>query len=158
MKIGEVAKRTGLTVSNIRFYEKKGLLKPEREQESEYRNYSEEDVERLMRIILYRKMNISVENIYLIVHGKMSLQEVLERTLEDLQERIEQLNGSIDLCEKVIREGGILDDRVDEYLNYVMVEEKKGVRYAELEEFLEEFGDFIQINRFREDPYVGKIF
>ena len=26
MKIGEVAKQTGLSISNIRFYEKKGLI------------------------------------------------------------------------------------------------------------------------------------
>ena len=34
MKIGEAAKETGLSISNIRFYEKKGLLEPEREAES----------------------------------------------------------------------------------------------------------------------------
>ena len=28
MRIGEIAKRTGLNISNIRFYERKGLLAP----------------------------------------------------------------------------------------------------------------------------------
>ena len=37
MRIGEVAKRTGLNVSNVRFYERKGLLAPVREEESNYR-------------------------------------------------------------------------------------------------------------------------
>lgn len=32
MKIGEAAKETGLSISNIRFYEKKGLLEPARDQ------------------------------------------------------------------------------------------------------------------------------
>ena len=31
MRIGEVAEQTGLSISNIRFYEKKGLIKPDRE-------------------------------------------------------------------------------------------------------------------------------
>lgn len=33
MRIGEIAKRTGLNISNIRFYERKGLLAPKREQD-----------------------------------------------------------------------------------------------------------------------------
>ncbi len=42
MRIGEIAKRTGLKISNIRFYERKGLLTPKREQDSQYRDYTEE--------------------------------------------------------------------------------------------------------------------
>ena len=34
MTIAEVEERTGLTRSNIRFYEKEGLLKPSREKSS----------------------------------------------------------------------------------------------------------------------------
>ena len=34
MRISEVAKLTGLADSNIRFYEKKGLLAPQRETDS----------------------------------------------------------------------------------------------------------------------------
>ena len=57
MRISEAAKITGLSVSNIRFYEKKGLLAPVREEESKYRDYAKEDIAQLKRIILYRKMN-----------------------------------------------------------------------------------------------------
>lgn len=60
MRIGEVAKLTGLSDSNIRFYEKKGLLASARVQESKYRDYTQEDVETLKRILLYRKLNISI--------------------------------------------------------------------------------------------------
>lgn len=158
MKIGEVAKLTGLTVSNIRFYEKKGLLEPAREVESDYRNYSEEDVERLKLIILYRKMDISVENIYMLLQEKISLKEVLERTLEDLYEKSEMLKGSIELCEKVLAEGNGSKINVDGYLDYVRSEESRGTRYAEIEEFLEEIADFMQVNKFRGDPYIGRVF
>ena len=50
MKIGEAAKETGLSVSNIRFYEKKGLLNPRRREESQYREYGQEEVRRLKEI------------------------------------------------------------------------------------------------------------
>lgn len=32
MRISEVAARTGLNISNVRFYERKGLLTPDREE------------------------------------------------------------------------------------------------------------------------------
>ena len=44
MRIGEIAEKTGLSVSNIRFYEKKGLIGPNREEESKYRNYTDSDL------------------------------------------------------------------------------------------------------------------
>ena len=39
MKIGEVSEVLGISISNIRFYEKKGLVGPARDKESKYRNY-----------------------------------------------------------------------------------------------------------------------
>lgn len=49
MKIGQAAQLTGLTISNIRFYERKGLLEPERNDQSKYRNYSEQDIRQFLR-------------------------------------------------------------------------------------------------------------
>ena len=77
MKIGEVGKETGLSASNIRFYEKKGLLCPKRREESQYREYGPEDVRRLKEIMLFRKLGISVESIYLMYQeiGRASCRE-----------------------------------------------------------------------------------
>lgn len=47
MRIGEIAEKTGLSISNIRFYEKKGLIEPAREKQSKYRDYTEEDIKRI---------------------------------------------------------------------------------------------------------------
>ena len=87
MRIGEVAERTGLSISNIRFYEKKGLIEPDREQESKYRDYTEEDVKRLKEIILYRKMDMPIETIYQLIMKEVTVQVVLEQQLEDLKEK-----------------------------------------------------------------------
>lgn len=72
MKIGQAAQLTGLTISNIRFYERKGLLEPERNDQSKYRNYSEQDIRRLKQIILYRKMNMPIEKIASMLDGSGS--------------------------------------------------------------------------------------
>jgi MerR family copper efflux transcriptional regulator len=47
LRIGALAKRSGLRVETIRFYEKEGLLEPPRRTQSGYRQYSEEDALRL---------------------------------------------------------------------------------------------------------------
>ena len=47
MKIKEVEERVGLTRSNIRFYEREGLLLVDRDQENNYRDYTEADVEKI---------------------------------------------------------------------------------------------------------------
>ena len=51
MRIGEIAKLTGLNVSNIRFYERKGLLCPDREDDSKYRDYAKPDKTAVVEII-----------------------------------------------------------------------------------------------------------
>ena len=47
MKIGELAKATGTSVENIRFYEREALLPAPRRTENNYRFYGEEHIERL---------------------------------------------------------------------------------------------------------------
>lgn len=156
MRISEAAKITGLSVSNIRFYEKKGLLAPVREEESKYRDYSEEDIARLKKIILYRKMNIPVETIYLLQNEKVSIANVLQRQEEELQIQKEMLQGSIDLCKKMLEEDDLQNIDVDYYLNYVKNEEENGTRFAEVEELLEDIADFSGLSSFR--PWTGYLF
>ncbi len=50
MKIKDVEKQVGISKANIRFYEEEGLIHPARNQENNYREYSEADVEQLQEI------------------------------------------------------------------------------------------------------------
>lgn len=157
MRIGEISELTGLSISNIRFYEKKGLIEPAREAENQYREYTEADLLRLKQITLYRKMNLSIEYILMIFNREMSLEEAVGRQIAELEKQKEMLEGSIFLCQKVLENKDISEQDVDYYLNYVKEEEAKGTKFAELDEFLEDFADFVQITKFRGDPYVGRL-
>lgn len=143
MKISEAAKLTGMNVSSIRFYERKGLLLPERESGSKYRDYTEADVQRIKQIFLYRKIGISVETIELLLKGKANLREVLAEQKRLLEEQITELKGASELCKLVMKEAEIPEnEKLEEYLNYVYQEEKKGGRFAEVRELLEDLGDY----------------
>lgn len=61
--ISEVGKMFNITTNKIRFYEKKGLLKPIREEDNEYRKFNEQDIIRLQSILLYRSIGLTINDI-----------------------------------------------------------------------------------------------
>ena len=93
MTIKEVEKKLNITRANIRFYEKEGLLQPKR-CDNEYRDYSEDDLKRLEKILLFRKCNISIENIRLIFNGVKNLDEVFKEQISVIENEVKQLNGA----------------------------------------------------------------
>ncbi len=158
MRIGEVAEQTGLSISNIRFYEKKGLIEPERAVESKYRDYTDQDVEQLKKIILLRKLDLPIETISAIINENASVQEAIKKQEEALIKQQEMIQGSINLCQKLLKEENLERLDVDYYLNYVKEEEQKGVKFAEIEELLEDFAEFTQVTKLLGDPYIGSLF
>ena len=62
MTIKEMEQILDIPRATIRFYEKEGLINPQRE-ENGYRDYSEEDVERLKKVIIFRKIGFTVSDI-----------------------------------------------------------------------------------------------
>lgn len=63
MKIGELAQRTGLTASAIRFYESKGLLNAVSRQANGYRDYPLEAVAVLSIIVNARQTGFTLDEI-----------------------------------------------------------------------------------------------
>lgn len=70
MTIKDVKELTGLTIKSIRYYEEKGLVNIGRNKDNGYRNYTEEDIERLKLIKVLRYINFSVEEIALMLEKK----------------------------------------------------------------------------------------
>ena len=62
-RIGEAAKRSGVSAANIRYYEKEGLLAPQGRSDNSYRFYSEADLHRLRFIRLCRAMDMSLDEV-----------------------------------------------------------------------------------------------
>ena len=158
MKIGQAAQLTGLTISNIRFYERKGLLEPERNDQSKYRNYSEQDIRRLKQIILYRKMNMPIEKIALMLDDPAVSEELVRQQLQELLNKQQEIQGSIDLCRKLAADHAYDGENIDFYLNYVKEEEKKGHRFAELEELVCDFSEYSEFYKVSGDPLFQLLF
>lgn len=101
MKIKDVEKRVGITKANIRYYEKEGLLSPVRDQENNYREYSEGDVKRLEQIKVLRALGISIADIKELNTGRVTLNEVMGRRLEQIYEEEKNLKEIEDVCRSI---------------------------------------------------------
>ena len=107
MTIKDVEERTGLARSNIRFYEKEGLIEPSRNDKNGYRDYSERDVETIKKIAYLRTLKISIEDIRCIMADKVSLAEVIEKQTVTIKEQIEGLNKAKVMCERMMEAGNL---------------------------------------------------
>ena len=62
-KIGELARRTGLTVRTLHHYDEIGLLSPAERSDGGHRVYDEADVQRLYRIVSLRSLGFPLDAI-----------------------------------------------------------------------------------------------
>jgi MerR family transcriptional regulator, thiopeptide resistance regulator len=62
-KVGELARRTGLTVRALHHYDEIGLLRPSLRTESGHRLYTAGDVARLQRVLSLRQLGLSLEEV-----------------------------------------------------------------------------------------------
>src|SRR6201996_4022604 len=65
MKIGEFARRAGVSASAVRFYEERGLLLPPSRLKSGYRIFGPADLERLIQVRRAQALGFSLEQIAL---------------------------------------------------------------------------------------------
>ncbi len=141
MKISEVAARTGMDVSTIRFYERKQLIIPSRSDDNLYRNYTESDLARLRQIMLCRKVNMPIEDIRRFVTGEVPFGKALETQLEQLEAEQMQLRNALELCKKMLADQADGQTDVEQYLDYVSTAEQKGKYFPNLLPLLDEIAE-----------------
>lgn len=135
MQIKQVELLVGMSQKNIRFYEKEGLLCPRREAGNGYRSYTDEDVERLRRIKLLRKLDVPLSEIAVMLEGRLTLAQGMRRHLVTLENRRKNLDTAQALCAELAKEPGLLAEldaakRLDEMAQL----EETGVRFVDVNE------------------------
>ena len=74
-KIGEVAKKTGVSMRSLRHYDKLGLLSSSGRSASGYRLYNNKDIYRLQQIVSLKQMNLPLQTIQsMLLDDAMTLQ------------------------------------------------------------------------------------
>ncbi|WP_297392995.1 MerR family transcriptional regulator [uncultured Peptoniphilus sp.] len=117
MKRSEVEKITGLRRKAILYYEEKELISPAIE-ENNYRNYSEEDLNRLIKISLYRRLGLNVSEIKNILDSN---NKEIGKILRDRDYKIELEKSKKNLLERIIRGDDLIE--ITDQLNTLEKEE-----------------------------------
>lgn len=114
MRIQEAAERAGCSQRAVKFYEEKGLLRVARS-ENGYRDYSEQDVERLRRIQAYRKLGVGVAEIKRLLAGDTQERALLAGVLEQKRADHDARKAELDALERYLAEpdAASLDDALD---------------------------------------------
>jgi DNA-binding transcriptional MerR regulator len=88
-KVGELAKRTGLTVRTLHHYDQIGLLSPSHRTAAGHRLYAEADVARLQQIASLRSLGFPLEEIRDVLNqGRMSALQVVQLHADRLREQV----------------------------------------------------------------------
>src|ERR1051326_3171393 len=88
-KVGQLAKRTGISVRTLHHYDQIGLLTPTHRTESGHRLYDRDDVVRLQQIVMLRQLGFALEEIGAALR-RASLPHLIDLHLGRLREQIER--------------------------------------------------------------------
>jgi MerR family transcriptional regulator, copper efflux regulator len=98
LKIGEVAKRSGIGIEALRFYERSGILEKPSRTESGYRVYDEAVLERLAFIKQAQALGFSLDEVKRIIDDARAgtspcdeVREIVQRRLHELDEWLREM-------------------------------------------------------------------
>jgi DNA-binding transcriptional MerR regulator len=122
LRIGEVARRTGLPVKTIRYYCDEGLLQPRARSESGYRLFDEENLAELTIIRSLRAMDVSIPELARILEVRRAgvcncavLKDSIAAKMESINLRIDELAAMKDELARLLGSwqdcGGLKPDR-----------------------------------------------
>src|SRR5476649_2504682 len=109
LKIGELSRRTGLTVRTLHHYDSIGLLSPSGRTQAGYRLYQHSDMARLHRIMALRRFGLSLAEIATSLAGPdLPLASIVAKQIAALDSQIAQadtLRGRLQLLQQQLTQG-----------------------------------------------------
>jgi DNA-binding transcriptional MerR regulator len=145
LKVGELAKRTGLTVRTLHHYDNIGLLTPSARSDSGYRLYQRDDIARLHQIQALRRFGLSLADIgTFLSRPDKPVSEIVARQIAALERQIEQattLRSQLSQLQQQLKHGiepGLADwlstlELMTMYDNYFTKEEMARLPYFNAE-------------------------
>ncbi|GAA0375738.1 MerR family transcriptional regulator [Bacillus horti] len=109
LTIQEVAKRTGLTLHTLRYYERIGLMDPIKREANGHRSYNEDDLEWITILLHLRSTGMPISEMQrfanLVRDGHSTIserRELLEGHEQKLQLRLKEIKSTLKILDKKI--------------------------------------------------------
>jgi DNA-binding transcriptional MerR regulator len=104
MKIGELAKQTGISIRTLHYYDEIGLLSPSHRTEVGHRLYIDQDIIRLQQIMSLRQLDFSLQEIReCLENPAFSLQKVIDLHRTRLQEKMALLHTLLSRLDSIVK-------------------------------------------------------
>ncbi len=104
MTVGEVAKKMGVTVRTLQYYDKEGMLSPSAESEGGRRLYTDKDLVTLHQILSLKSLGFSLDDIkqrLISLETPADVANALTEQADDIRQKIEQLKASLIAIEQL---------------------------------------------------------
>lgn len=104
MTVGEVAKKTGVTVRTLQYYDKEGLLTPSSESAGKRRLYTDKDLVMLHQIISLKSLGFSLDDIkqrLIPLETPAEVANALTEQADGIRRKMEQLQASLTAIEQL---------------------------------------------------------
>jgi DNA-binding transcriptional MerR regulator len=103
LRVGELARRTGLTVRTLHHWEAVGLIAPRRRNRAGHRLFGTAEVRRLQRITSLRTLGMSLNQIKVLLDQRSpTLEEVLTNHRESIREQRRLLEGMEERLDRIL--------------------------------------------------------
>ena len=102
MRINEVVKLTGVSARTLQYYDEIGLLIPEKLNNG-YRDYSDENLDKLQKILFYRFLKFKLNDIKELLDGDIDSLKILEQQRELILKEKEKFEIILHNIEKTIK-------------------------------------------------------
>jgi len=126
--VRDVSKISGVSRRTLQYYDEIGLLKPDGVKPSGYRLYSEDNLARLWRILFYRDLGFSLDEIKKMLSKSPELEQKLmqehRHLLTEKQNKLKKMIASIDL----ILEGAFDESMLSDFDTRAFEEKKKNTQ------------------------------
>ena len=107
MTVGEVARRMGVTVRTLQYYDKEGVLSPSQMSEGGFRLYSYKDVAKLQQVITLKYLGFSLADIKSRlpeISTPAEVSEILTQQAQGIREKLANLEEILESIEKLNEE------------------------------------------------------
>ncbi|HEY4623914.1 MAG TPA: MerR family transcriptional regulator, partial [Solibacillus sp.] len=127
--IGQFAKKTGLTIRALRYYDEKGLLTPAHISQGGQRHYNDDNILTVQKIVTYKYLDFTIEEIKALLHEENSLIESLQQQrhlLEQKRQQLDKVIASVDTAIKIHEKISVIEPTIFLLvLNSILTEEQQ---------------------------------
>lgn len=127
MFINEVENIVNLSKKAIRYYEQEGLIKPKRNQNNDYRLYTEEDLNKLKIIKFLRELGVPISELKELNNHNLSLKDCLIKRIKNLEDEEENYQKVKNMCLEIIENNETYEDiDIIKYFQNINILNKEG--------------------------------